>query len=534
MPGIGESRPLAGWAAQLSDRRTIIRIVIAIALALPLLWQLGGAPLFDVDEGAFSEATREMLSSGDWGHTTLNGAPRFDKPIGIYWLQAASVQVFGLNEFALRLPSALAIWAMGLALAAFASRRWGDRAGFAAGMIAVTSLGYQAIGRAATADGLLNLLIVLAGLDMWRYIESGTKTPLRRAYAWVGLGLLVKGPVAIVVPGAAFALWCASRLDWRALVRAAIDPVGWALMLAIAVPWYAYELHRDGMAFVDGFLMRHNVERFTGTLQNHGGTPLYYLVVAPLLSMPWAPLLVAVVARSRSLWRDPLARYLLVWGAFVFVFFSLSGTKLPHYMLYGYGPLALLMGRELAQSGPRLVRWVLGVASAWIGVAAALPWVLMHFAGSIRDPFYRALIGGAAAPELAPPLLAVAAVFAILVPWPRRESADSAIVPRTAALAGVLSALLAAWLLPWAGDVAQGPVRRAAAAANAHGGTAAQWRVHLPSFAVYMQREAPLREPRDDEMALMRADRVPPGDDGRPRLFEERGIVLLGPKGEKH
>jgi hypothetical protein len=98
----------------------------------------------------------------------------------------------------------------------------------------------------------------------------------------------------------------------------------------------------------------------------------------------------------------------------------------------------------------------------------------------------------------------------------------------------VLSALLAAWLLPWAGDVAQGPVRRAAAAANAHGGTAAQWRVHLPSFAVYMQREAPLREPRDDEMALMRADRVPPGDDGRPRLFEERGIVLLGPKGEKH
>src|SRR6185369_4827576 len=103
------------------------RIAWALLLALPLLWQLGGTPLFDVDEGAFSEATREMLASGDWGHTTLNGAARFDKPIGIYWLQAASASVFGLHEFALRLPSALACWAMALALAGFAARRWGER-----------------------------------------------------------------------------------------------------------------------------------------------------------------------------------------------------------------------------------------------------------------------------------------------------------------------------------------------------------------------------------------------------------------------
>src|SRR4051794_41411660 len=100
------------WPAALLPSRATRRIAWALALALPLLWQLGGVPLFDVDEGAFSEATREMLASGDWGHTTLNGAARFDKPIGVYWLQAASVHAFGLNEFALRLPSALSIWAM--------------------------------------------------------------------------------------------------------------------------------------------------------------------------------------------------------------------------------------------------------------------------------------------------------------------------------------------------------------------------------------------------------------------------------------
>ena len=77
----------------------------ALLLLAYFLLGLGQSLLFDVDEGAFSEATREMVVSGDWGHTTLNGADRFDKPIGVYWLQALSVKAYGVNEFALRLPS---------------------------------------------------------------------------------------------------------------------------------------------------------------------------------------------------------------------------------------------------------------------------------------------------------------------------------------------------------------------------------------------------------------------------------------------
>jgi 4-amino-4-deoxy-L-arabinose transferase-like glycosyltransferase len=524
---MSDSRFAGVWPGNALARHTAARIAFALALALPLLWRLGGVPLFDVDEGAFSEATREMLASGDWGHTTLNGAPRFDKPIGVYWLQAASVRAFGLNEFALRLPSALSIWAMALALAAFAARRWGERAAVAVGVIAATSVGFQAIGHGATADALLNLLLVLAGLDLWRYLETGGKTPLRLAYAWVGLGLLVKGPIAVLVPGAAFVLWSAFSRDWRVLARAARDPVGWLLLLGIAVPWYAYALHRDGMAFVDGFIMRHNVERFTGTLQGHGGTPLYYLVVTPVLAMPWAAALVAVIARARALWREPLARYLLLWGSFVFVFFSLSGTKLPHYVLYGYAPLVLLMGREVAAAGPRLARAILWLAAVWLLALASAPWVLVRAAGTVSNPFYRALIGGAAPPDIAAPLLALAAALAVVL-WPRR---DAGLLPRSAALAGIVAWLLAGWLLPWCGDVVQGPVQRAAAVARIHGGAAVQWQLHLPSFAVYLQREVPVRAPADTEMALVRADRVPANDDGRPRWFEERGLLLLGPKG---
>lgn len=511
----------AGGALGLSWRR----VVFALVLALPLLWQLGGTLLFDVDEGAFSEATREMLASGDWGHTTLNGADRFDKPLGVYWLQALSVSVFGLNPFALRLPSALSCWVLALALAAFAARRWGERAGALAGVLAATSVGLQAIGRGATADGLLNLLLVLAGLDAWRFLESGARAPLRRAYAWVGLGLLVKGPVALLVPGAAFLLWCATSRRWGSLRAALLDWPGWAWLLAIAVPWYAYALHRHGMAFIEGFLLRHNVERFTGTIGGHSGSALYYVVVLPVLALPWAPLLAAVIARTRTLWSDPLARYLLGWTGFVLVFFSLSSTKLPHYVLYGYAPLVLLMARVLAQAS---VRWQRGLGFtilAWALLVAALPRLVLHFAPGIRDPLYRALLSGAPAPVLLPAVLAVLAV-AVLVFWP----ATAGGTVRLAAAAGVLSLFIAQTVLPWFGEALQGPVRHAAAVAAARGGPAVQWQVHLPSFAVYLGRPVPLGAPKPQDMALTRADRLPPGDDGRPRLFEERDIVLLGPR----
>lgn len=503
------------------------RIVFALLLALPLLWQLGGTPLFDVDEGAFSEATREMIASGDWGHTTLNGADRFDKPIGIYWLQAASATLFGVHPFALRLPSALACWVMALALAAFAARRWGERAGMLAGVLTVTSLGYQMLGRAATADGVLNLLLVLATLDVWRFLESEGKAPLRRAYAWVGLGLLVKGPIAILVPGAAALVWCVASRRWAPLRKALTDLPAWALLLAIAVPWYAYALNRHGMAFVNGFLLKHNVERFTGTIGGHAGSPLYYVAVLPVLALPWTPLLVSVVRRWRATWAEPAGRFLLGWAAFVLLFFSFASTKLPHYVLYGQAPLVLLMARALAEGSPRLRRVVAAGLFATAGLVAALPFLVLHFAPSVRDPLYRALLSGAPAPGLMPVIVLVIAL-GVLLAWRPLQAASPL---RLAAGGGLVSVFIAAVTLPWVGEAVQGPVQRAAAVAASRPETVAQWQVHLPSFAVALQRVSPKRdEPLPGEMALTRADRLPPGDEGRVRLFEERGIVLLGPR----
>jgi 4-amino-4-deoxy-L-arabinose transferase-like glycosyltransferase len=524
------------------------RLAWAAALLAVGLTRLGGAPLFDVDEGAFSEATREMLEGGDWGHTTLNGEPRWDKPILTYWLQALSVSAFGLGEFALRLPSVLATWAWALSVMTFARPRWGWEAALLSSAIVVTCVGVMAIGRAATADALLNLWITLASLDLWRHLEGvaggmRTQGPLRRAGLWVGLGLLTKGPVAMLVPGAAALIFVLTSVPpgarmgrLRGLVG---DGVAWAIMAAVALPWYAYALQRHGMAFVEGFLLRHNLQRYGGTLEGHGGSAVYYLVVLPILMLPWTPLLCRVVLQARSLWTDGKGpdRFLLVWAGFVVAFFSLSGTKLPHYALYGMTPLALLAGRVGAGASGSRGWWVqAGLVILLPGGAVAATWAALAHAGSVADGLYRALLG-APAPlaGLAWTACGAMAAMAAVILGLRRASEGPAAPVRLAGAALLMAIWVHAALVPWWGERLQGPILRAAAVARQEAaragatGGAVQWGVHLPSFAVHREASAPRRAPRPGEMALVRADqidRLAAGGRWSP-LFEERGIRLI-------
>lgn len=631
--------PPAGAA---NSRLSLAFWLWALALLALMTWGLGRVPLFDVDEGAFSEATRELLASGDWGHTTLNGEDRFDKPIFIYWLQALSVQVFGLNEAALRLPSALAAWGWAMALALFAAPRWGQRAAIAAGSVLATSVGVMLIGRAATADALLNLWLTLAALDLWRALEAGPgpqrHAPLRRAAVWLALGLLTKGPVAWLVPGAAVAVWLIGRgfgaapaqvetapptdpaaprsASWSAadLGRAAApssssflsrfwtplrplvnDPLAWALLLGIALPWYGYALHRHGMAFVEGFFLRHNLQRYGGALEGHSGSGLYYVVLIPVLMLPWSALLLPVLGRLKPLWADPLARYLLGWAGFVLVFFSGSGTKLPHYALYGVTPLVLLAGRALVTLGApvavplraatspevpanlaprpsRLTRITRGLLTAalvlWPLLGLGVTEYLLHWVqrtpAQTLPPNYLALLSGPAETDALRWGAALSAGLAALLCAPlapgwrvagRRWQDLGFARSATAAALGLL--FMTSLLLPWWGERLQGPVRNAALAARAantqavaRGEAAAgcvQWSLHQPSFALYLQQPCPRRAPELGELALVRLDQlpalaadrtgVPQGDAATSppwdMLHRERGLALIRWRGAR-
>jgi 4-amino-4-deoxy-L-arabinose transferase-like glycosyltransferase len=501
--------------------------VVLVGAALLMLPVLGLPPLFDVDEGAFSEATREMLASGDWLSTTLNGAPRFDKPILIYWLQAASVSALGLNEFALRLPSALAGLAWIWAILRFVSPRAGTQAGALAAWIAATCIGVTVIAHAAIADALLNALLALAMFDAWRYLEGADRPALRRMYAWIGLGVLTKGPIAVLIPAAVTLLHALASRRLRDWARACLDPVGWLLLAAIVAPWYGYALHRHGQAFIDGFFVKHNLQRFGGTLEGHSGSITFYLLWIPVMLLPWTGLLAPALSHARRDWQDGQARFLWLWFAFVLVFFSLSGTKLWHYALYGLTPLFVLMAVHRDQAGAARTARVL--AGLMLALLPLLPLLVQQLAGRLTGPgtayygalarqalqaatpSYYAVAGGACA-------IGIAALAGLRGPGWRR----------LAVAAALLSLALNAAVAPWLGEVLSGPVKRAARFAAARPENVVQWNINVPSFSVYRGRITESRAPRDGELAITRADRVPPQDRVEV-LFDDAGVLVVRP-----
>ncbi|MES2759750.1 MAG: glycosyltransferase family 39 protein [Pseudomonadota bacterium] len=496
--------------------------LLVLAVWLAFFNQLDGFPLFDVDEGAFSESTREMLARGDYVTTWLNGEPRFDKPILTYWLQALSVLLFGAGEFSFRLPSALAAVGWMAAILVFTRQQSDCRSACVAALIAATSVGVGVIARAATADALLNLFLALAMFDIYRFMEQPLARYRRRAYLWIALGVLTKGPVALLIPFAvsaiAFALHGKAR-QWR---DAILDPAGWGILLAVAAPWYVIEYVRQGDAFIAGFFLRHNVERFMAPLQGHRGNPLYYLPAALLLLLPYSGMFLRILPGVMQLRARPLDTFLWCWFLFVLVFFSLAATKLPHYLLYGVTPLFVLMAlrRRLLQS--RALAFLPPILL--LAAVVALPAALQTFGHGIGDPYVREALTRSEAfgpryQRVAPALLLCCLVLAFV---PRYQ------VWQKLVACGVLcAAAVGGLLLPALGELQQGPVKEAALFARAAGLQVRTWQFNVPSFSVYRGKvtEGAVTL-RPGEVVLTRSSKLA-GLGAVDVLYRKGGVLLV-------
>jgi 4-amino-4-deoxy-L-arabinose transferase-like glycosyltransferase len=488
LPRVGAMHEL--WlVARSAPAQAALPVLLALVAWIGLFYRLDGFPLFDVDEGAFSEATREMLERGDYVTTWLNGQLRFDKPILVYWLQALSVSLFGADEFAFRLPSALASLGWIGAILVF-TRQQSDRVtGYAAALIAATTLGVCVIGRGAIADALLNLWLALAMFDIYRYMALPLARYRYRVFLWMALGMLTKGPVALLIPLAASGIAFALQRKLNAWRKAVFDPLGWLILLGVAGPWYLLEYLRQGDAFLAGFFLRHNVERFLSPLQGHRGNVFYYLPALLVLLLPYTGLFLRILPNIRKLRASQLETLLWCWFGFVLVFFSLAGTKLPHYMLYGVTPLFVLMAlhRHQLQS-----RWLAFVPPFLLLAAViGLPYALQYFGPGIRNDYLREALTQADAfgPGYRTGSAALMLAMLALVLLPRFE------VWQKLVACGVLCSLaVGALVLPALGQLQQGPVKQAALLAREGGWPVRTWRFNAPSFSVYRDQVTPRAE----------------------------------------
>jgi 4-amino-4-deoxy-L-arabinose transferase-like glycosyltransferase len=504
------TRPRAAW-------------LLALYCAVLFFVNLDAAPLTDVDEGAFSEATREMLERGDYVTTWLNGELRFDKPILTYWAQAVPVALLGPRPGAFRLPSALAACVWAWLLYRFARRYRPGDAVMATFMLA-SALGPLVIARAATADALLNAFIAGSLFAFYRHLAEGARRDLVAAYAWMGLGVLTKGPIALAVPALAIGAYCWSRREWLRPLRLLRDPLAWLVLVAIALPWYVLEYRAQGDAFVDGFFLKHNVNRFTGTMLGHGGFGWYYLVALPVLAFPFLAPLAGSVANLRTALRDDLQRFAWCTFAVVLLFFSLSRTQLPHYLLYGMTPLFLVLAMNRARFGNG---WAIVVPAALgLLLAAALPWLAQEGASRTGNALARLLLSDFSTrmrtlvvPSLgACALLVAVALVAMRLPAQARGDA------RLYAAGGIPALCMVLVLWPLGIRWFQGPVAAAGAFARQHANVV-EWNANWPSFSVARGAVTPSRRPRPGEIVLTRIDRageLPPHE----VVFAQREVLL--------
>ncbi|HEY5543974.1 MAG TPA: phospholipid carrier-dependent glycosyltransferase [Candidatus Binatia bacterium] len=349
---------------------------LSAAVIAILFYQLGAAALFEPDEGRNAEKAREILVLDDWVTPHENFHSVLDKPIFFYWLIALAYSLFGVSEWAARLPSALAALACIALVYRFAQLRWGRWAALWSALILVTSFQFFVLARVVILDMTLTFFLTLALCSF--YEAAHTESAKRRRIASIAMYLalagatLIKGLIGVAVPGMVIFAYLLVRKQWAVLRRIDLIP-GAVLFLAIVLPWYLIAEARN-----PGYLYYYFWEEHFGRFATTGfdrAQPWYYFIgVGSIGFFPWSLLLPLAVNNTWQQKLDNKTLYLILWIILPFLFFSVSKSKLPHYILPIFPPLAMLAASALVrlyQESPAKLQFALSL-TWWFHTVAAL------------------------------------------------------------------------------------------------------------------------------------------------------------------
>jgi 4-amino-4-deoxy-L-arabinose transferase-like glycosyltransferase len=416
-----------------TSRRLPWLAAAAAIVTAGFLYQIDGYALLDPDEGRNAAVAREMAASNDYVLPRLNGLPYLDKPVLFFAAEALAMEVGGPTALAARLvPLGFTVAAL-IVVAWFAGVLFGPGTRAVAALATATTPFVLAYSRTVIFDSAVMLWVTLALLGGYRAIESrADRSPAARsaddtdragaasvwwaALAWaaMALGVLTKGPVALALP----LMVVVPYGIWRRAARALFDPVAVLLFLAIVLPWIA-AVSSEVPGFLEYALVTETARRLTTTELERTGPLWYFLAILPAAAMPWSAVLVGGLwsQRHRTGPRlDPRAVFIAAWVLVPLLFFTLSQSKRPQYIL----PLIPAVG--------------LGVAGLWRPVAARLAGVRMA-----------AVVVGMIGAFLV-------ATRNLIASWiPAAQPAVAAAIPQTAVMLGAIcvAAGVGAWLAGW-------------------------------------------------------------------------------------
>lgn len=373
-----------------SDISKILLVIISIIAFLRFV-SLGMYPLFDPTEGRYAEIGRKMFELGNWVTPFIEyDVPFWAKPPLSFWLTAISYKIFGVNEFAARLPSFLVMAATAWLIASLVNSR-DKSADKSAGMISALILSSMALffylAGGVMTDPSLAFGVTLTMVAFWRAVVMQQKKWGYAFFAGVAIAMLAKGPIGVVLMGMPIFVWVLWHKKWKDLWQNLPWVIGTLLTVAVVLPWYMLaEMRTPG--FLHYFIIGEHFERFLnkgwkGDLYGSGRAhPIFTIWAFGFVAMlPWSPLLVAApfaanLRKSLSITNagdKSWQLYLWLWALAPLVFFSLAKNILLTYVITSLPAFAILLAPYVGKlfkekSGRVIVLCMAGfVAALFVG-----------------------------------------------------------------------------------------------------------------------------------------------------------------------
>tara|TARA_Y100001968_G_scaffold53543_1_gene44598 strand:- start:42 stop:1880 length:1839 start_codon:yes stop_codon:yes gene_type:complete len=356
----------------LKQRRRGLLCILILGLLI-FVWQLGRTGLVDETPPLFAAASRAMAESGNWLTPQVNGLPRFDKPPLVYWLMGVGFSIPGnifwdpLGTWAARLPSALSMIFLMLVLGDTMMRypqednNFNRRTGVVTALVFALSPLVIIWGRIAVSDALLCSTLGICLLLKWRRLANPEGEVWWMSWIFLSLAVLTKGPVALVLSGLTIIFFSFSQNNFFGNLRILRVIPGFFIVLFVSSPWYLIELSIEGKPFFDSFFGYHNLQRFTSVVNYHGEPWWFFLIILCIASLPFTPFLLISIWKnfcniyngSRRSIKEPdksLFEFSFFWLLAVFVFFTISATKLPSYWLPATPAASILISLSLSNN----------------------------------------------------------------------------------------------------------------------------------------------------------------------------------------
>jgi len=420
-------------------------VVLGLTAVLLSFWSLGYRGLW-ASEGRWAEVTREMLLSGDFFHPNINGQPYFDKPLLTYWLVAATSFITGnLDEWAVRIPSALSL-IVSLAVTVWLGRKlWSREVGLIAGWFLLSTYSVLFWSRTGTADieNLAAILLAIAWYWAWR--DRPRFWTFLVFYLIVFIGAQLKGLTAVVVPIAALLPDVLTDKRWRSYLKPShFLALGLAALVYLGPFLYASMTRPDYQSSGLALVFQENIQRYFDPIDHV--QPFYiYFYELPILLLPWVPLFFGALLATFPRWKqlDAHTRWLIKAVAMIFLFFSASGSRRSYYILPIVPFCALWMALYVGNAGgyEPLFKNALGRFLRRFQLLLMYLLALIELASPLFWPLVEAKSGFAAPVSLqvAALVTGLATLSVLIIDW-KKPDLISRVVGVPAAIAGLLLA----------------------------------------------------------------------------------------------